>query len=261
MADATTPPAKPFARLVVERGRSWCAGHNDLPSGTGVWRIGDYVPLSGFRFSVWLVLTGEPEPLRCAVDGLAARGEPFVLIAPTRSAFTHVCSDLLKRAKSCFLPLAELMGQGDDDRLALLDGHTAGGVLAEFRAVHVPQPKDEDGMVVFPTPAGARWENVSIRFIDRHTVSVQVREVSGVFHYAQMGMASAKNANPTVHWLLLEAFAEGHGLLDWRNRKASLKNQKRKENLAADLQRFFRIDGDPFVIEGDGWRACFAVEA
>lgn len=74
-----------------------------------------------------------------------------------------------------------------------------------------------------------------------------------------MGMANRKNAKPTVQWELLETFAEAHGLLDWRNRKASRKNQKRKENLAADLQRFFRIEGDPFALEGDGWRARFAV--
>ena len=72
-------------------------------------------------------------------------------------------------------------------------------------------------------------------------------------------MANKKNAKPTVQWLLLGAFAEGHGLLDWRNRKADRKNQKRKENLPADLQRFFRIDGDPFAIESDGWRVRFSV--
>ena len=118
-----------------------------------------------------------------------------------------------------------------------------------------------DAMFVFPTLAGARWEDVSIRFMDgdRHAVFVSVRGISGVFHYAEMGMANRKNAKPTMQWLLLEAFAEGHGRMDWRNRNADRKNQKRKENLAADLNRFFRIDGDPFTIEGDGWRTRFSV--
>lgn len=192
------------------------------------------------------------------MDGLAARGEPFILTAPTRSAFTQATADLLKRARSCFLPLDELLDQGRD-RLWLLNGRTAEDVLTEFRTIHVPQAKEDDGMVVFPTPAGSRWEDVSIRFIDSHSVYVTVNGASGKYHFAQMGMANKKNAKPTVQWLLLETFAEGHGLMDWRNRKAGRKNQKRKENLAADLQRFFRINGDPFVVNGDGWRARFTV--
>lgn len=230
-----------------------------MPDLAGVWRIGDYFPLSGYRFPVCLAFAGEPDHLRSAMDGLAARGEAFILVTPTRSALTQVLADLLTRAKACFLPLAEVLGQGDGDRLALLDGHSVASVFAEFRAAHVPEPKDDDGMVIFQTPAGARWEDVSIRFADRHSVYVTVKGASGMYHFAQMGMANKKNAKPTVQWDLLETFAEGHGLLDWSSRKADRKNQKRRENLAANFQRFFRIDGDPFTVEGNGWRAKFAV--
>ena len=101
---------------------------------------------------------------------------------------------------------------------------------------------------------------MSIRFMDRHSVYITVKGTTGKYHCTQMGMASKKNAKPTVQWLLLETFAEGHGLLDWRNRKSDRRNQKRKEKLVKNLQRFFRIDGDPFIIEGDGWRAHFEVE-
>ncbi|MBE3064040.1 MAG: hypothetical protein IMZ69_03370, partial [Spirochaetes bacterium] len=112
-----------------------------MPELPNVLRIGEYV-LAGHRFPVCLVFTGEPDQLRCDVDGLAARAEPFVLLAPTRSAVTQACADLLKRAKSSFLPLNELLGQGDDGRLALLDGHTADNVLADFRAIHGSRPED-----------------------------------------------------------------------------------------------------------------------
>lgn len=230
-----------------------------VPGVAGVCKVGEYVPFSGYRFPVFLTLTGEPELLCAAVNGLVAPGGPFILAAPTRSAFTQAIADTVRQAKACFLPLAELLGHGGDDRLALVDGITAEFVLAEFRAAHVPQPKADDGMMFFPTPPGARWELVSIRFIDRHSVYATVMGASGTYHFAQMGMANRKNAKPTVQWELLETFAEGHGVLDWRNRKAGRKNQKRKENLAADLQRFFRIHGDPFALEGDGWRARFAV--
>lgn len=229
-----------------------------MPDLAGVWRIGDYFSLSGYRFPVCLALASEPDHLRTAVHGLAARGGPFVVVAPTRSAYTQSLDDALTRAKACFLTLDGMVGQSGDG-LALLDGHSVAGVFAEFRAAHVPETKEDDGMVIFQTPAGARWSDVTIRFADRHSVYVNVKGVSGMYHFAQMGMANKKNAKPTVQWELLETFAEGHGLLDWRNRKADRKNQKRKENLAADLQRFFRIDGDPFALEDDGWRARFSV--
>ena len=231
-----------------------------VPNLAGVWRIGDFFPLSGYRFPVCLALTGEPDSLRCIVDGLAARGEPFVLSAPTRTAFTHVCADLLKQAKSSFLPLDELLGHSDDGRLALLDGYTPDSVFAEFRATHVPQPKDDDGMVVFPTPPGARWEDVSIRFIDGETISVKVKDQSAVLLYSQMGMIDGRNKKPTKQWELLRDFADEHGIIDWTSRRADRLKKKRKQNLAANLQRFFRIDVDPFCIEGNGWRALFTVD-
>jgi len=232
-----------------------------MPDLAGVWRIGDYFPLSGYRFPVCLALTGEPDLLRSAIAGLAARGEPFILIAPTRSAFTQTTADLLKRAKACFLPLSELLGQGDNGQLALLDGHTAGSVFAEFRAAHVPEPKAEDGVVLFPTPPGARWEDVSIRFIDGETVSVKVKDQSAVLLYSQIGMIDGRNKKPTKQWELLRDFAYEHGILDWDSRRAARENKKRCQNLARDLKRFFRISDYPFAPEGNGWRTRFAVES
>ncbi len=126
-----------------------------VPGVAGVWHVGDYVPYCGLRFPAYLTLAGEPEGLSAAADGLAARGGPFILLAATRSAFGQTVADLLKRTGSLFLALDELAGYGDG-RLSLLDGHTAAGIFAEFRAAHMPEPKAEDGTAFFPTPAGAR---------------------------------------------------------------------------------------------------------
>ncbi len=142
-----------LARQVAESLGLEAAGAEPVPGVAGVWHVGDYVPYCGFRFPAYLTLAGEPESLHSAAAGLAARGRPFVLLAPTRSAFTRGAADVIRQAKACVLPLDELLGCGDDGRLALLDGLDAEGVLAEFRAAHVPQPKADDGMVFFPTPA------------------------------------------------------------------------------------------------------------
>lgn len=229
-----------------------------VPNVNDAWMIGELIPLAGYRFPVCLSFTGEPDVLHAVVTGLAARNEPFILMLPTRSALCQMVADLLKRTESLFLSLDQLIGD-DNGRMSLLSGSTAADVFIRFCGAHVPDPNADEGMVFFPTPAEAKWEDVSIRFIDRHSVYIDVQGVTGKYHCTQMGMASKKNAKPTVQWLLLETFAEGYGSLDWRNRKADRKNQKRKETLVANLRRFFRIEGDPFVIEADGWHAHFTI--
>jgi hypothetical protein len=111
----------------------------------------------------------------------------------------------------------------------------------------------------FPTPAGATWEQVRVRFRDGHTVSINILGEEGVFNYAQMGMASRKNAEPTVQWKLLKTLAEGRGTLTWTSPHADRRNQKRRENLGRDLRAFFGIEGDPIALtdDGRGWRVCF----
>ena len=230
-----------------------------LPYLSKAFHIGTYVPYSGFRFAVYLTAAGEPDDLQRVIDRLAGKTEPFILLAPSRSAYRQHCSDVLMSAKSCFVPLVEVLGINGRGQIALLDGQKTDDLLADFRAAHTPKPEERDGIASFPTPPGARWADVSIRFIDRHTVSVGVKGATDIYHYSKMGMANGKNAKPTKQWLLLEIFAEGHGLLDWTNRQADPKNQKRKEKLAADLRRFFHIEGDPFAIEGNGWRTLFSV--
>jgi hypothetical protein len=118
-------------------------------------------------------------------------------------------------------------------------------------------------MVFFETPAEATWGQVEIRFKDSHTVSVRVGDAHGVFHYAQMGMASRKNSKPTRQWDLLEAFAGGRGTLTWESSDASRKNQKRRELLAKDLRAFFRHlqgNGTAYAAASPGNRRHLAFE-
>ncbi len=120
-------------------------------------------------------------------------------------------------------------------------------------------PADDaaSGVVFFPTPSGAEWAHVRIHFTDAHTVSATVGGVSRSLHYSQMGMHNSKSGRPTKQWELLYAFAKGDGRMDWDSPDADRKNQKRREVLAQNLRDFFRIEGDPFEVEGNGWRAQF----
>src|SRR5262249_58676059 len=95
---------------------------------------------------------------------------------------------------------------------------------------------ERPALVFFRTPPQARWTDVKLRFLDGHTVSVEVLGERGVFHYAQMGMARASNAEPTVQWALLRILARGRGALTWASPHADRRNQKRRERLARDLK-------------------------
>jgi len=114
---------------------------------------------------------------------------------------------------------------------------------------------------LFDMPSDAKWSDVQIKFIDGHTVSVKVKEVSGKFNYTQMGMVDNRNGNPTVQWELLRSFASGKGTLNWDHPDASHYNKKRKELLAKNLRGFFCIEEDPFRLTNDlkGWEAKFRI--
>lgn len=214
-------------------------------------RIGTYSPYAGFRFPVYLTIQFEPYEFRRTVEVLVAIEDgPFILLAPTREHYGPDCEKLLKQRIACFLPLIDFLVLKDDG--TFIAEKPTEDILAGFRTAVLPSSKDSESMVFFPTPSDAAWSDVSIKFKDSHTVSVKVKDATGVFNYTQMGMANKKNGNPTKQWELLESFATAHGKFGWEHPDADRKNQKRRENLAENLRVFFRIEGDPFRWTKDG---------
>ncbi len=134
--------------------------------------------------------------------------------------------------------------------------------LRAFADIHTPAPARPDGgLVFFPTPPNATWGDLTIRFVDGHTVAIRVGTEYVTYHYAQLGMADGRNAKPTKQWELLVAFARNNGVLTWRSSDADRKNKKRRELLARDLKAVFRIDGEPILATdgGKGWQTTFVL--
>jgi len=224
-----------------------------------VWRIGDYVPSAGFRFPVFLALLGEPPDLEQAVLSLTVSDAPFLLVIPTRSPITQRLTDILARAKSSLFIADEIIGMDTAGQLALLNDSSK-MTIAEFHETHVPTTEPERDSFFFPTPPDAAWSDVSILFKDAHTISAAASGEAYVLNYTQLGMADKKTSNPNKQWDLLYRFALGNGKLDWRNAKPTDRDRKQKSLLSADLARIFRIEGHPFLFDGDGnWHTAFAV--
>jgi hypothetical protein len=113
------------------------------------------------------------------------------------------------------------------------------------------------GMVSFPTPAGAQWSEVKMRFTDGHTLSIKVRGVGGLYSYTNMGMENKHTRKPTYQWELLQNFAEQQGILTWESPHADHRNKKRCSRLSEDLRAFFQIESNPIESYQTGWRTLF----
>lgn len=227
--------------------------------GNRLWWLGDYLPVEGERFPVYLATTRDAQSLLRSAGHISALSQrPFVLVTPTRAGASEELTRVVEGRSSAWITLAEsLTWQGED---VFEPKASLARSLSEFKARHVKIAVARSDTPRFETPAGAGWSDVRIRFTDAHTVSVTVREQAGVFDYASMGMGVARTRKPDVQWALLYAFAKGWGSLDWRSPEASPKNQKRRERLAERLRAFFGIAGDPIRIEGNGWATLFRIE-
>jgi hypothetical protein len=224
--------------------------------------VGDYRPTAGYSFPAYLTVPLESRGLTSAVCMLVSTSDDaLILLTPTRHRLRPDAQQILERKRCCFLPL--------EDSLAALGPRQwqatepAVQALRDFTGLHVPSTDADNGMAFFPTPAGATWAELSIRFVDGHSVTVRVGAAGGTYHYAQMGMADGRNARPTKQWELLQALARNRGVLTWKSPDAGRKNKKRRELLARDLKAFFRLGGEPIVAtdDGKGWQTIFALSA
>lgn len=225
----------------------------------GAWWLGEYAPVEGTRFPVYLATVGDDAQL-CAtcVDLAGVSMGPFVLVTATRRFATPRVNERLGATGAGWIALSECAHLAADGNIRLRQA--LDHFLRQFLRIHLPQVYGEPLRPRFPTPVGAEWSDVAIRFVDGHTVRVTVRDVARTFTYEAMGLLDGRTKRPTHQWDLLYAFAKEHGTLTWASPSASRQNQKRRERLGRELKAFFCIDDDPFeAIEG-GWRARFTVE-
>ncbi len=113
----------------------------------------------------------------------------------------------------------------------------------------------------FSLPALTRWEDLTLKFKDGHTLSVRHGRTSKLFSFTEMGMVDARTKAPDEQWRLLRLFADEMGIFTWKSKGVTVLNRKRKERLAKKLKSYFGISSDPFTYrkEDGGWEAVFTI--
>jgi len=130
------------------------------------------------------------------------------------------------------------------------------GFRDELLALYAPTTGDQGTRVYSPTPAVSsnpfasmedlRWQDITIRFLDGHTVKISAKETSLTVDFRQMGFEDARNRLPNTQWSLLKILAQKERQIDWEDSEASDNIKKKKQLLSETLKAFFRIDDDPF---------------
>jgi len=111
------------------------------------------------------------------------------------------------------------------------------------------ETKKKDDRPKFPhkLPAGTRWEEMIIKFLDDKNVYIQIKQFKLNTDYKSMGFVGrGKDPDPSEAWIFLRVLSKRNGELTIRDTEAKDKYKKQKELLAKSLQSYFSIDYDPF---------------
>lgn len=215
--------------------------------------IGEFVPNPGIRHSVHLCCIDDPERLNNAALRLAGNGKRgFIFLTPTRRFWTTTLRNLIESTTSHLMSLEEVIDLAGN-------GFTASSGWQSFLEARVPKPSTKRPLKPFPRPHGARWNELTIKFLTGDTASVTIRDARRRVSYTDMGMAKSNDANRSVQWEMLERFAEGNGYYSPRHRANKGREKQQVSRLRQALKDYFQIDGDPIVRDGQGWKTAFLI--
>ena len=137
----------------------------------------------------------------------------------------------------------------------------------EWLEGHDQEAKRPSVVQPFPTPAGASWGEVRLRFTSDFQVQIWVRDESGTRNFAEMGFEDRRGTGdkPTMGWQLLKQFAECGGVLppfEFNDSKRAV-IEKQVQTIRKRLKGLFGIQEDPFhkFRLNQAYRAKFHIES
>jgi len=113
----------------------------------------------------------------------------------------------------------------------------------------IAKANKQDSKPKFPhkLPAGIRWEEMIIKFLDKENIYIRIRQFEHHADYQDMGfVGKGKNPNPSELWVFLRVLSKLNGEITVKDDEVRDKYKKQKELLAKALQSYFSIDYDPF---------------
>ena len=101
-------------------------------------------------------------------------------------------------------------------------------------------------------PAGTKWEDFFIKFLDDNKVLVQVKGLAEELDYKAMDLADKRSGKPDIQWAFFRILSKENGEVSWSSQNSNDNFKKVKERLANKLQSYFGIDYDPFYPYSEG---------
>jgi hypothetical protein len=265
--DCPSFPVEPHERAIVTPDMAGLCGRICLWLGLdskiqalslplGIYAIGCYYPLEAFRFPVFLALKPTVFEIESALHAVAAlQDDPFIFLTATSARLSDRALTLISSRNVLVRALSDCLLVSEGRMIA---ANSWNADILAFADKIVPKP--EPVKAFFPTPPRTTWADVTIRFVDGHTVFVNAAGVTQRLSYTEMGMANRRESKPSKQWEFLYEIAENHGAIDFDMGNAR-KNKSWKYELSSDLRGFFRIDDDPFIYdESTGhWQAKFTL--
>jgi hypothetical protein len=124
--------------------------------------------------------------------------------------------------------------------------------VKEVRPVRKPVAAKSLKTFSHKLPAGTKWEDFVIKFLDENKVLVQVKGQSDELTYKTMGFDDKRSGKPDSQWAFLKILANQGGEIRWSDQNSNENFKKVKERLANKLQSYFAIDYDPFYPYSEG---------
>jgi len=205
------------------------------------WQIGSLQLKPGKRRKVFLSYRQEGPFTREIAELALSEKEPFIIFTFSHYDLPRETERALSNSQISRFSLDEILEITNDCQLKLLPSCSdIWGDIADFVKI------EEKKQYRFNLPSGTDWEDVSIHFLDKHSISITVGGKEKVeLLYNEMGMADKRNTKPTKDWHLLETLAASGGSLSWKSTKANQTFQQQKHRLIERLCSIFGLKSDP----------------
>jgi hypothetical protein len=214
-----------------------------------ILELGMHQVAAGQGVPVVLLWARTPHQAAQAIGFLVhAMDAPFAVATPTDRFVGAKARAKIRSVGGMHVVLCEALGA--DDHGTLVGQHAAAEIFAPVRQPGIPGPQR-----AWVLPPDARWEELTIDFVEIEVANIRFRGETRRFEPEHLGMKNRKNGRPTLQWTLLQRLALAGGELDWRDRGATTSIKKQKQALSDRLKAAFGIEGSP--IKWDDARSAY----